>query len=51
MTAILLALGGSVGYGVSDFLGSRVARQVPPVLLVLCSQTLQRATIYLAHPG
>ena len=31
MTAILLALGSSVGYGVSDFLASRVARRVPPV--------------------
>ena len=41
MTAILLALGSSVGYGVSDFLASRVARRVPPVLLVLYSQTLQ----------
>ena len=29
MTAILLALGSSVGYGVSDFLASRVARRVP----------------------
>jgi hypothetical protein len=35
MTAILLALGSSVGYGVSDFLASRVARRVALVLLVL----------------
>ena len=41
MTAILLALGSSLGYGVSDFLASRVARRVAPVLLVLYSQTLQ----------
>jgi len=41
MTAILLALGSSVGYGVSDFLASRVARRVAPVLLVLYSQALQ----------
>jgi drug/metabolite transporter (DMT)-like permease len=41
MTAILLALGSSVGYGVSDFLASRVARRVAPVLLVLYSQLLQ----------
>jgi hypothetical protein len=38
MTAILLALGSSVGYGVSDFLASRVARRVAPVLLVLYSR-------------
>jgi uncharacterized membrane protein len=41
MTAILLALGSSLGYGVSDFLASRVARRVAPVLLVLYSQALQ----------
>src|SRR5215213_6747498 len=41
MTAILLALGSSVGYGVSDFLASRVTKRVAPVLLVLYSQTLQ----------
>jgi drug/metabolite transporter (DMT)-like permease len=41
MTAILLALGSSVGYGVSDFLASRVAKRVAPVLLVLYSQALQ----------
>ncbi|HEV8425756.1 MAG TPA: DMT family transporter [Actinomycetes bacterium] len=41
MIAILLALGSSVGYGVSDFLASRVAKRVAPVLLVFCSQALQ----------
>jgi drug/metabolite transporter (DMT)-like permease len=45
MTAILLALGSSVGYGVSDFLASRVAKRVAPVLLVLYSQTLQSAVL------
>jgi drug/metabolite transporter (DMT)-like permease len=45
MTAILLALGSSVGYGVSDFLASRVARWVPPVLLVLYSQALQSVVL------
>ena len=45
MTAILLALGSSVGYGVSDFLASRVARRVPPVLLVLYSQALQSVVL------
>ncbi len=45
MTAILLALGSSVGYGASDFLASRVARQVPPVLLVLYSQALQSVVL------
>jgi thioredoxin-dependent peroxiredoxin len=45
MTAILLALGSSVGYGVSDFLASRVAKRVPPVLLVLYSQTLQSVVL------
>ena len=30
MTAIVLALGSSVGYGVSDFLASRVAKRVAP---------------------
>src|SRR5215207_2289233 len=35
MTAILLALGSSVGYGVSDFLASRVTKRVAPVLLLL----------------
>jgi uncharacterized membrane protein len=47
MTAILLALGSSVGYGVSDFLASRVARRVPPVLLVLYSQALQSIVLLL----
>jgi drug/metabolite transporter (DMT)-like permease len=41
VSAILLALGSSVGYGVSDFLASRVARRLAPVLLVLYSQALQ----------
>ena len=41
MTAVLLALGSSIGYGVSDFLASRVARRLAPVLLVLYSQALQ----------
>jgi drug/metabolite transporter (DMT)-like permease len=45
MTAILLALGSSVGYGVSDFLASRVARRVPPVLLVLYGQALQSVVL------
>jgi drug/metabolite transporter (DMT)-like permease len=45
MTAVLLALGTSVGYGVSDFLASRVARRVPPVLLVLYSQALQSVVL------
>ena len=45
MTAILLALGGSVGYGVSDFLASRVAKRVAPVLLVLDSQALQSVVL------
>jgi drug/metabolite transporter (DMT)-like permease len=45
MTAILLALGCSVGYGVSDFLASRVARRVAPVLLVLYSQALQSVVL------
>jgi drug/metabolite transporter (DMT)-like permease len=45
MTAILLALGTSVGYGVSDFVASRVARQVAPVLLVLYSQALQSVVL------
>jgi drug/metabolite transporter (DMT)-like permease len=45
MTAILLALGSSVGYGVSDFLASRVARRVAPVLLVFYSQALQSVVL------
>jgi drug/metabolite transporter (DMT)-like permease len=45
MTAILLALGTSAGYGVSDFVASRVARQVAPVLLVLYSQALQSVVL------
>jgi drug/metabolite transporter (DMT)-like permease len=45
MTAILLALGSSVGYGVSDFLASRVAKRVAPVLLVLYSQSLQSVVL------
>jgi drug/metabolite transporter (DMT)-like permease len=45
MTAILLALGSSVGYGISDFLASRVARRVAPVLLVLYSQSLQSVVL------
>ena len=48
MTAILLALGSSVGYGVSDFLASRVARRVAPVLLVLYSQVLQSVVLLVA---
>lgn len=47
MTAILLALGSSVGYGVSDFLASRVARRLAPVLLVLYSQALQSLVLLL----
>jgi drug/metabolite transporter (DMT)-like permease len=45
MTGILLALGSSLGYGVSDFLASRVARRVAPVLLVLYSQALQSVVL------
>jgi hypothetical protein len=45
MTAILLALGSSVGYGVSDFLAGRVAKRVAPVLLVLYSQLLQSVVL------
>src|SRR4029453_1728774 len=45
MTAILLALGGSVGYGVSGFLASRVAKRVAPVLLVRYSQLLQSVVL------
>ncbi len=45
MTAILLALGSSVGYGVGDFLASRVASRVAPVLLVLYSQALQSVVL------
>ena len=45
MTAILLALGSSVGYGVSDFLASRVVKRVAPVLLVLYSQALQSVVL------
>ena len=45
MTAILLALGSSVGYGVSDFLASRVAKRVAPVLLVFYSQALQSVVL------
>ena len=45
MTAILLALGSSLGYGVSDFLASRVARRLAPVLLVLYSQALQSVVL------
>jgi drug/metabolite transporter (DMT)-like permease len=48
MTAILLALGSSVGYGVSDCLASRVAKRVAPVLLVLYSQVLQTAVLLVA---
>jgi drug/metabolite transporter (DMT)-like permease len=47
MTAILLALGSSVGYGVSDFLASRIAKRVAPVLLVLYSQLLQSVVLLL----
>jgi drug/metabolite transporter (DMT)-like permease len=45
MVAILLALGSSVGYGVSDFLASRVAKRVAPVLLVFYSQALQSVVL------
>ena len=45
MTAILLALGSSLGYGISDFLASRVAKRVAPVLLVLYSQALQSVVL------
>jgi drug/metabolite transporter (DMT)-like permease len=45
MTAILLALGSSVGYGVSDLLASRVARRVAPVVLVLSRQALQSVVL------
>ena len=45
MLAIVLALGSSVGYGVSDFLASRVTKRVAPVLLVLYSQALQSVVL------
>jgi hypothetical protein len=45
MTAILLALGSRVGYGVSDFLASHVAKRVPPVLPVLDSPALQSVVL------
>jgi drug/metabolite transporter (DMT)-like permease len=45
MGTILLALGSSVGYDVSDFLASRVARRVAPVLLVFYSQALQSVVL------
>ena len=45
MTALLLALGSSVGYGVSNFLASRVVKRVAPVLLVLYSQALQSVVL------
>src|SRR5512132_988869 len=48
MVAILLALGSSVGYGVSDFLASRVAKRVAPVLLVFYSQALQSVVLLVA---
>jgi drug/metabolite transporter (DMT)-like permease len=47
VSAILLALGSSVGYGISDFLASRVARRLAPVLLVLYSQALQSLVLLL----
>ena len=46
MTAILLALGSSVGYGVSDFLAS-ASQAGGPVLLVLYSQLLQSVVLLL----
>jgi drug/metabolite transporter (DMT)-like permease len=41
MTALLLALASSFSYGASDFLASRVAKRLTPVLLVLYSQAAQ----------
>jgi drug/metabolite transporter (DMT)-like permease len=41
MTALLLALASSFSYGASDFLASRVAKRLAPVLLVLYSQAAQ----------
>jgi drug/metabolite transporter (DMT)-like permease len=41
MTPLLLALASSFSYGASDFLASRVAKPLAPVLLVLYSQAAQ----------
>jgi drug/metabolite transporter (DMT)-like permease len=41
MTALLLSLASSFSYGASDFLASRVAKRLAPVLLVLYSQAAQ----------
>jgi hypothetical protein len=41
MIALLLALASSASYGASDFLASRVAKRLAPVLLVLYSQAAQ----------
>ena len=40
MTAILLALGSSIGYGVTDFLGGLAARRMPVLLLGAITQPL-----------
>jgi hypothetical protein len=45
MTPSCWPWGAASATGVSDFLASRVARRVPPVLLVLYSQALQSVVL------
>jgi len=50
MTAILLALGSSIGYGVTDFLGGLAARRMPVLLLGAITQPLGLIALLLVVP-
>ena len=50
MTAILLALGASVAYGVTDFLGGLAARRIPVLLLGSITQPLGLLMLLLVVP-
>jgi drug/metabolite transporter (DMT)-like permease len=54
MIAVLLALGGAVGYGLSDFLGGLVSRRTSPwpVAFLACTGALLGSlALAVAHPG
>ncbi|NJK35993.1 MAG: hypothetical protein HC919_14215 [Oscillatoriales cyanobacterium SM2_2_1] len=45
MTAILLALTASIGYGTADFFAGLASRRLPPVLVVLYVQMVQMVLV------
>jgi drug/metabolite transporter (DMT)-like permease len=54
MTAILLALGTALCYGVSNFIGPLISRDLPTMAVIIAGQTVAltvSATVVLAHGG